>query len=75
LRGSNPYRTQNGSHPNCAVLVIAHRLAIVRHADRIVVPEDGRPVASGRHNELSVTSPVYREPAATRVLHPRSDGS
>lgn len=62
-------------HPNCAVLVIAHRLAIVRHADRIVVPEDGRPVASGRHDELFVTSPMYRELAATHVLPPQSDGS
>jgi len=33
-------------------LVIAHRLSTVRHADRIVVMEDGRIVESGRHDQL-----------------------
>ncbi|MFD5711519.1 ABC transporter ATP-binding protein [Streptomyces pharetrae] len=49
---------------DCAVLVITHRLATVRHADRIVVLEDGRTVASGRHDELLAGSPAYRELAA-----------
>ncbi|MBM7169562.1 ABC transporter ATP-binding protein [Streptomyces sp. G44] len=51
----------------CAVLVIAHRLSTVRHADRIVVLEDGRTVASGRHDHLLASSPAYRELAATHV--------
>src|SRR5690606_12254596 len=33
-------------------LVIAHRLSTVRHADRIVVLEDGRRIEEGRHDEL-----------------------
>ena len=33
-------------------LVIAHRLATVKQADRIVVFEEGRIVAQGRHDEL-----------------------
>ncbi|MFF8653152.1 ABC transporter ATP-binding protein [Streptomyces huasconensis] len=53
----------------CAVLVIAHRLSTVRHADRIVVLEDGRTVACGRHDELLAKSPAYRELATTHVLH------
>jgi len=41
------------------VLMIAHRLATVRHADRIVVMERGRVIAAGRHDELTRDSPLY----------------
>ncbi|MFG3632669.1 ABC transporter ATP-binding protein [Streptomyces huasconensis] len=59
----------------CAVLVIAHRLSTVRHADRIVVLEDGRTVACGRHDELLAKSPAYRELATTHVLHSGGPGN
>jgi len=40
-------------------IVIAHRLATVQKADRIVVIEGGRIVASGTHTELLSASPLY----------------
>jgi len=46
------------------VLIIAHRLATVRHADRIVVMDRGRIVASGTHNELVAANPLYARLAA-----------
>jgi len=46
------------------VLIIAHRLATVRHADRIAVMEAGRLVAVGTHDELLGTSPLYSRLAA-----------
>ena len=45
-------------------LVIAHRLATVLSADRIVVMQDGRAVASGSHHELLATNPLYARLAA-----------
>ncbi|MEX6502782.1 ABC transporter transmembrane domain-containing protein [Pseudomonas zhanjiangensis] len=40
-------------------LVIAHRLATVKSADRIAVIEQGRLAAIGRHAELVASSPLY----------------
>ena len=42
------------------VLVIAHRLSTVQHADRIVVFEKGRVVATGTHRELLEQEGLYR---------------
>ncbi|MEU6666532.1 ABC transporter ATP-binding protein [Streptomyces sp. NPDC046727] len=54
----------------CAVLVIAHRLSTVQHADRIVVLEEGRVTAQARHEDLLATSPVYRRLATAQMLRP-----
>ena len=40
-------------------LVIAHRLSTVRHADRIVVMDQGRIVESGSHDELIAAGGAY----------------
>ncbi|HEX6115276.1 MAG TPA: ABC transporter ATP-binding protein [Geminicoccaceae bacterium] len=40
-------------------LVIAHRLATVRHADRILVLQDGRVIETGSHGELMRQRGLY----------------
>lgn len=42
-------------------LVIAHRLATVRHADRIIVLDNGQLQDIGRHDELVERNPLYRK--------------
>jgi len=45
-------------------LVIAHRLATVRKADRILVLDEGRVVAAGRHEDLVARGGLYARLAA-----------
>jgi ATP-binding cassette subfamily B protein len=49
-------------------LVIAHRLATVRHADRIIVLDRGRVHAVGTHNELLRSSELYAHLARLQFI-------
>jgi ATP-binding cassette subfamily B protein/ATP-binding cassette subfamily C protein len=49
------------ARPDRAVVLITHRLANVRHADRIYVMHHGRIVQEGTHDELIAEGGTYRE--------------
>ena len=44
-----------------AVIIVGQRVATIRHADQIVVLEDGAVVGLGTHDELLDGCPTYRE--------------
>jgi ATP-binding cassette subfamily B protein len=54
-------------------IVIAHRLSTIADADEVVVLEDGRVAARGRHAELAETSPLYRELVAGAEMRAESE--
>ncbi len=50
------------------VLAIAHRLATVRHMERIYVMDAGRVVACGPHDQLLAESPLYERLCRYQLL-------
>lgn len=46
---------------NKTIIMIAHRLKTVEHADQILVLDQGRIVQSGTHRELAHRPGLYRE--------------
>jgi ATP-binding cassette subfamily B protein len=60
---------QNRASQNTGtVFVIAQRISTVLKADKILVLDDGRIAAEGRHSELLASSPIYREIAEGQLL-------
>ncbi|TMH50268.1 MAG: ATP-binding cassette domain-containing protein [Betaproteobacteria bacterium] len=49
-------------------LIVAHRLATVKNADRIVVMDQGRVIAAGTHSELVREQGLYARLAALQFL-------
>ncbi len=46
------YQTIQKQGRSATTLIVSHRISALRHADKIIVLDDGRVVAEGRHDEL-----------------------
>jgi len=51
----------------CTRIVVAHRLSTIRHADLILVMDEGRIVEYGTHGELAASGGTYAELIAQQV--------
>ncbi|MDQ3155887.1 MAG: ABC transporter ATP-binding protein/permease, partial [Actinomycetota bacterium] len=52
---------------NSAVVIVAQRISTIRHADRIVVLDEGKVVGTGTHTELMDGCPTYREIVLSQI--------
>ncbi len=48
-------------------VIVAQRISTIRHADQILVMDEGRVVGDGTHEELIKNCPVYREIAKSQL--------
>lgn len=49
------------------ILIIAHRLSTIKNADRILVLDNGKIVAEGKHEDLLKTNTTYKELYNTEI--------
>ena len=42
-------------------IIIAQRISSIQHADRVLVMNEGEIESIGKHNELLINSPIYKE--------------
>ena len=50
-------------------LIIAHRLATIMHADRILLIDQGRLIAQGSHHDLLASSELYKRLCELQFNH------
>lgn len=53
---------------DAATVIIGQRVSTIRHADQIMVLEDGRVVGLGSHDELALSNPTYQEILSSQAV-------
>jgi len=57
-----------------SILIVSHRASVLTRVDRILVLEEGEIVASGTHEELLKSSPLYRDTWKIQEKDDRAEG-
>ena len=60
--------------PDTTKLIIAQRISSVQEADMIIVMDDGKISAVGKHDELMKKSAIYREVYESQMKGGEEDG-
>lgn len=59
---------------NKTTILIAHRISTIKSADKIVVIDEGKLIAIGKHEELLETSPFYQQLVFQQQLEDEIEG-
>lgn len=54
-------------YQNTTTVIVAQRVSSIKHADHILVLEEGRVIGSGTHAELMKTCETYQEISKTQM--------
>ncbi len=60
-------RTLSRSAKESTMLIVTQRVSTIRHAEQIIVLDDGEVVGKGNHNQLMETCETYREMVASQL--------
>ena len=78
LDAESEHLVQDAIYKNLAghtVLIIAHRLSTIEKADKIVVIDQGRVIAQGKHRELVEQNGLYAKLVRRQMLAPEKKNS
>lgn len=54
-------------YPNLTKIIIAQRVGTIKNADEILVVDNGKIVGKGKHEELLINCPIYKEIALSQL--------
>jgi len=64
---SNLRKALNAELRDRTIIIVAQRISTIRNAEKILVMDEGRIIAQGRHDELMETCEVYRQIASSQI--------